>query len=156
MIEVLFVCLGNICRSPMAEGVFQHLANEAGLADRVTTDSAGTSGWHVGVPAHEGTRAVLRDHGIAYHGRAHQVTTADLHRAGFVVAMDMSNVRDLRRLDDNNILDGKLHLLLDFAPPGSPRDVPDPYYDGNFEQVYQLVESGCSGLLDHIREEHDL
>jgi len=156
LIEVLFVCLGNICRSPMAEGVFQHLVSEAGLADRIAAGSAGTSGWHVGNPAHEGTRAVLHDHGILYHGRARQVTTADLHQADFVVAMDMSNVRDLRRLDHNDTLDGKLHLLLDFAPPGSPRDVPDPYYDGNFERVYRLVESGCSGLLEHIREEHDL
>ncbi len=156
MIEVLFVCLGNICRSPMAEGVFQHLVNEAGLADRIAVDSTGTSDWHVGDPAHAGTRAVLRDHGIAYRGRSRQVTPLDLQRATFVVAMDMSNVRTLQRLDYDDRLDGKLHLLLDFAPAGSPRDVPDPYYDGNFEQVYALVEAGCAGLLHHIREEHNL
>jgi len=156
MIHVLFVCLGNICRSPMAEGVFQHLVNQAGLADQIKVDSTGTSRWNLGKPAHRGTRRTLRRHGIAYEGRARQVTLADLNQADYVIAMDANNVYDLRQMASREALGGKLHLLLDFAPPGYQAEVPDPIYDGKFEQVYELVEAGCRGLLDHIRTKHDL
>jgi len=140
----------------MAEGVFRHLVEQAGLAEQIQVDSAGTGAWHVGEQAHRGTRDVLRRHGIVYEGRARQVTLADLVEADYVVAMDTDNVYDLRYIGPRKSLDGKLHLLLDFAPPGSPREVPDPYYEGNFDQVYDLVEAGCRGLLEHIRTEHGL
>jgi protein-tyrosine phosphatase len=156
VIRVLFVCLGNICRSPMAEGIFQHLVNQAGLSDQIEIDSTGTHTWRVGGRAHRGTRNVLRRHNITYNGRARQVTPADLCEADYVVVMDADNVYDLRRLDRRVDLEGKLHMLLDFAPPGSPREVPDPYFDGAFEYVYDLIEVGCRGLLDHIRTEHGL
>lgn len=156
MIRVLFVCLGNICRSPMAEGIFQHLVDQAGLSDQMEIDSTGTHTWCVGERAHRGTRNVLRCHNITYNGRTRQVTPADLCEADYVVAMDADNVYDLRHLDHRVGLDGKLHMLLDFAPPGSPREVPDPYFDGAFEYVYSLIEVGCRGLLDHIRAEHGL
>jgi len=156
MIRVLFVCLGNICRSPMAEGVFRYLVDEAGLADQIGGDSAGTADWHVGEPAHPETRQALRQHGIPYRGRARQVTAADLTHFDYVIAMDGENLNDLRRLDRRGVLDGKLHRLLDFAPAGSPRDVPDPYYQGGFGYVYEMVEAGARGLLDHIRGEHEL
>lgn len=156
MIRVLFVCLGNICRSPMAEGVFQHLVDQAGLSAQIEVDSAGTGTWHVGERAHHGTRDVLRRHGIAYDSRARQVTRADLPEADYVVAMDSDNVHELQRLDRSGELDGKLHMLLEFLPPGSPREVPDPFYEGNFDYVYELVEAGCRGLLDHIRTEYNL
>lgn len=156
MIQVLFVCLGNICRSPMAEAVFQQQVKEAGLTRKIAVDSAGTGRWHVGEQAHRGTRDVLRRHGIPYQGRARQVMPSDLQQADYVIAMDSSNVNDLLAMDRQGVLDGKLYRLLDFAPPGSPRDVPDPYYEGNFDYVYELVESSSRKLLDHIRAERNL
>ena len=156
MVRVLFVCLGNICRSPMAEGVFGHLVAQAGLSEQISVDSAGTGSWHVGEPPHPGTRQVLHQHGIALDSTARQVDQADLRTADYIIAMDGENVRDLRRLDRQGLLDGKLRRLLDFAPPGGPRDVPDPYYDNDFDTVYRLVEAGSQGLLAHIRREHGL
>jgi protein-tyrosine phosphatase len=156
VIRLLFVCLGNICRSPMAVGVFRHLVDQASLADQIKADSASTTNWNAGRPAHRGTRQALRRRGIAYEGRARQVTQADLVEADYVIAMDTENIHDLRQGLPPGVLDGKLHLLLDFAYPGDAREVPDPIYDGRFEEVYELVEVGCRALLDHIREEHGL
>ena len=152
MIQVLFICLGNICRSPMAEAVFRRLATQAGLENKIDILSAGTSQWHVGEEAHRGTLAVLRRAGIAHHGRARQVTTTDLRVADYVIAMDQDNIFDLQRLDTRGDLAGKVYRLLEFAPPNFPRDVPDPYYDNNFDYTYKLVEAGCRGLLAFIQE----
>jgi protein-tyrosine phosphatase len=140
----------------MAEGVFQHLVDQAGLSDQIAVDSAGTSDWNLGSRAHRGTRQELKRHNIAYQGRARQVSLADLLEADYVLAMDMDNAYDLERLAPRGALGGKLRLLLDFAPRGFPREVPDPIYDGRFEEVHRLVEAGCRGLLDHIRAEHEL
>lgn len=156
MIRVLFVCFGNICRSPMAEAVFQHMVDQAGLSHAIEIDSAGIMEWNEGRPAHRGTRAELRRHGIKYEGNARRVRVPDLLEADYVVAMDAENVRDLRNLIPPKELNGKLRLLLDFAPHGYPGEVPDPIYDGKFDLVYELVEAGCSGLLDHIRAKHGL
>ena len=154
-IRVLFVCLGNICRSPMAEGVFRHLVEEAGLAEKIEVDSAGTSDWHVGEPAHEGTRHVLKAHGIAYDGRSRQVTRQDFYEFDYIVAMDSSNLvalRGMRPVDAH----AKLAIFLSFAEDIDMRDVPDPYYSGRFEYVYGLVERGARALLDYIREHEEL
>jgi protein-tyrosine phosphatase len=148
-VRVLFVCLGNICRSPMAEGVFQKMVDEAGLSDQIQVDSAGTGSWHVGETAHRGTLQVLRQHGIAYNGRARQVRSADFAPSIYVVAMDENNLRDLQRMNGRH---PQLFRLLDFAAHTTERDVPDPYYTGGFDYVYQLVEDGCRGLLAAIRE----
>ena len=153
MIRVMFVCLGNICRSPMAEGIFRHKVEAAGLSGQIQADSSGTSGYHVGDQPHPGTRRVLRAHGISYSHRSQQVSQRDLAAADYLVAMDRDNLQDLTWLDREGITDGKLSLLLDYAPQVGRRDVPDPYYEGNFERVYQLVEAGCEGLLAHIRKE---
>jgi protein-tyrosine phosphatase len=151
MIHVLFVCLGNICRSPMAEGVFQHMVNEAGLQDKITVDSAGTGSWHVGETAHPGTLQLLKRYDIPYNGRARQVTTEDLRRDDtYVIAMDSDNLRELEQRFGRH---PRLHRLLDFAAETTEKDVPDPYYTGNFEYVYQLVTDGCRGLLNKIRQE---
>jgi protein-tyrosine phosphatase len=156
MIQVLFVCLGNICRSPMAEAVFQHLVNQANLQEKIKVDSVGTGGWHVGEPAHPGTREILGRRGIRYDGCARQVTLDDLHNADYLVAMDEENLRALRRLDRQGLVDAKLALLMDFAQHVGIRHVPDPYYEDNFDHVYELVEAGCRGLLQQIRAEHKL
>jgi protein-tyrosine phosphatase len=156
VIRILFVCYGNICRSPMAEAVFQHLVDQAGLADQVVIDSAGTSAVNIGGPAHPGTRDVLLRHGIVYEGRARQVSLADIDEADYVVAMDYDNQATLARVGVPSDLDEKLYLLLAFAPDVSDREVPDPIYDGRFERVYDLIEAGCRGLLDHIRTKHNL
>ncbi len=156
MINILFVCLGNICRSPMAEAVFQALVNEAGLADQLYVDSAGVADWHSGEAADRRTLAVLRQHDIPYNGRSRQVRLADLQHFDYILAMDSQNMADLRRLDRNGALDGKLFRLLDFAPPGFPQDVPDPYYDNRFDYVYELVTAGSRGLLAHIRQKQGI
>lgn len=140
----------------MAEGIFQDMIDRAGLSEHIQVDSAGTSGWNAGKQAHRGTRQALSSHGITYDGCARQVTLADLHQAHYVVAMDTENVNSLRHMSPRELLGGKTYLLLDFAPPGYPAQVPDPIYDGKFDEVYELIEAGCRGLLDHIRAEHDL
>ncbi|HSV72511.1 MAG TPA: low molecular weight protein-tyrosine-phosphatase [Chthonomonadales bacterium] len=153
MVRVLFVCLGNICRSPMAEGVFRAAVAAAGLDGQIAADSAGTGHWHLHKPPHPGTRAVLDAHGIAYDHRARLVTRDDLRQFDYIVAMDSDNLADLRALGSAR---GELSLLLEHAGDGAPKDVPDPYYTGRFDEVYDLVERGVAGLLRHIRTEHHL
>lgn len=151
MISVLFVCLGNICRSPMAEAVFRQMVWEAGLEKRIHIDSAGIGGWHEGEPPHRGTRKILETRGISHEGiRARQISREDLDRFDIIVAMDSSNLSALRRMADKTSAD--LYLLTDFIPETDRSDVPDPYYTGNFEEVYELVEAGCRGLLQMIRK----
>jgi protein-tyrosine phosphatase len=137
----------------MAEAVFRKLVAEEGLEGQIVVDSAGTGSWHVGEPAHQGTRRVLRRHGIDYAGRARQVTTADMAPTHYIVAMDRSNIDELRRRFGDH---PRLYRLLDFAGDVDERDVPDPYYNGNFDDVYRLVEAGSRGLLDHICEQEGL
>jgi protein-tyrosine phosphatase len=151
-INVLFVCMGNICRSPMAEAVFRDLVKQQQLTDHFEIVSAGTGDWHAGEPAHHSTRETLRRHGIEPNGLfAKCVSQAMIDRADYVVAMDYENLADLRswRIDRK-----KLSRLLDYALDVEVRDVPDPYYDGRFEFVYTLVNRGAEGLLQQIRETH--
>lgn len=153
-VRVLFVCLGNICRSPMAEAVFQKLVNEAGLTDKILVDSAGTSSYHVGERAHPGTRRVLARHGIEYDGRARQIASQDQNNGTtYLVAMDSENLAALQdRFGDVP----HLYRLLDFAKNANVHDVPDPYYSDNFDYVYRLVDDGCHGLLATIRHNEGL
>lgn len=153
MIRVLFVCLGNICRSPMADGVFQHLVREAGLQDHFEIDSAGTAGYHTGEAPHRGTQKVLRQHGVAYRHAARQVTAGELAGWDYVIPMDASNLGNLERMGSAK---HEMRLLLDYAPETGVSEVPDPYYTGRFEEVYALVEQGCRNLLAHIRAEEGL
>lgn len=152
-IKVTFVCLGNICRSPMADGVFQEMVNKAGLQDKISVDSAGTSSYHVGEPAHRGTRKELKKHQIPYNGRSRQVNEADNNPNTYLIAMDESNLQDLNRAFGKR---EKNYRLLDFATNTNERNVPDPYYVGGFDYVYDLVADGCAGLLDFIQKEEGL
>ncbi|MEI7771070.1 MAG: low molecular weight protein-tyrosine-phosphatase [Chloroflexales bacterium] len=155
-VGVLFVCMGNICRSPMAEAVFRHMAQEAGLAARLRIDSAGTGGWHAGEPPHRGTLAVLRRHGIDAGGqRARQLTPDDFTQFDYIVAMDEENLADMARFHPE--AHARARLLLAYAPDAPVREVPDPYYDDRFDEVYGLVSAGCRGLLEQICErEHEI
>ncbi|NJN15064.1 MAG: low molecular weight phosphotyrosine protein phosphatase [Oscillochloris sp.] len=150
-VQVLFVCMGNICRSPMAEAVFRHLVNEAGLADRFLIDSAGTGGWHAGEPPHGGTLDILRKYRIdPGDQRARQLRAADFDQFDYILAMDHENMRDIAIRHPD--VAQRVRLLLDYAPEQPVREVPDPYYDGGFEQVYRLITSASRNLLREIRE----
>jgi protein-tyrosine phosphatase len=156
VIRVLFVCLGNICRSPLAEGVFRDLVERAGLGDRIEADSAGTGGWHAGEPPDPRSQDVARKHGVDLSAqRARRVDDRDFDRFDYVVAMDASNLDHLRRMRQGK---ARVMRLLDDVPALRVRDVPDPYYGGDdgFEHVYQLVTRGCTALLDRIRKDHAL
>ncbi|MGF1504370.1 MAG: low molecular weight phosphotyrosine protein phosphatase [Chloroflexi bacterium] len=156
-VSVLFVCLGNICRSPMAEAVFQQMVDDAGLSEQIRVDSAGTGSWHTGEAPHRGTQRVLREHNIAYDGRARQVAVADFDTFDYLIAMDRSNLRNITdQIEAHGGTDAHVGLLLDFASGADVDEVPDPYYDGRFEYVYQLVTDAAEGLLAHIREQHNL
>lgn len=151
MVRVLFVCLGNICRSPMAEAVFRHLVRQAGWEERIEIDSAGLGGWHEGQPPHPGTQQTLRQRGIDYEGiRARQIKVEDLTKFDYVVCMDEENLAGLKRLAPQAT---NVYKLLDFSDQANEKNVEDPYYTGRFEYVYELVESGCRGLLQTISKE---
>lgn len=156
MIKVLFVCLGNICRSPMAEAVFRDLVKREGLEDKIFVDSAGTGGWHVGSSPHRGTREILDRYQISYEGlKARQIHKNDLSDFDYIIAMDGENLGNLRRMAGYNNT-GEISRLMDFVPDADILDVPDPYYTGNFEEVYDMIVKGCKGLLQKIKEEHHL
>ena len=144
--SVLYVCLGNICRSPTAEGILRKLAGDRDLI----IDSAGTGAWHVGDPPDPRAIAEARQRGIDISGlRARQVQAEDFHRFDQILAMDRSNLRALERIR----LSGSkadLRLCLSDASGLGQTDVPDPYYDGGFEQAYELIEAAAKGLLQRI------
>lgn len=150
--KVLFVCLGNICRSPTAEGVFRHKVREAGLEERIEIDSAGTGDWHVGKAPDARTRAAALRRGYDLSSlRARQVSVADFSRYDLVLAMDNANLRDLKRLRGSS---GQAELDLFLRRYELEIDeVPDPYYGGEdgFEQVLDLVERACDGLLTEVK-----
>ena len=158
MINVIFVCLGNICRSPMADAVFQHMVKEAGLADDIMVDSAGTSRYHIGENAHRGTLKILKENGITYFGRARQLTSHDMDVFDYVLAMDKSNLSDIQSL--NRTTDtAQIQLFLQYAHNKQTvtyLEVPDPYYADRFDEVYDMVQKGSHALLEHIRAEHNL
>ena len=150
--SVLFVCLGNICRSPTAHGVFEGMLAGRGLADMVEVDSCGTGGWHVGEAPDTRAAAEAAKRGYELgHLRARQVSAADFRRFDYILAMDRANLRDLRLLCPSEYA-GHLGLFLEFAPDTGVTEVPDPYYGGEegFSHVLDLVESASEGLLETI------
>lgn len=156
MVRVLFVCLGNICRSPMAEAVFAHKVRAAGLQNEIEVDSAGTGNWHVGEAAHRGTLALLKLKEIEYNGRARQIVRDDLDRFDYIVTMDNDNLRDVQGLARRADVHAHIASLLSYALHLGVEEVPDPWYDGRFQAVYDLVDSATENLLAEIRREHPL
>jgi protein-tyrosine phosphatase len=158
-ISVLFVCLGNICRSPLAEAVFRSVVDEAGLADRIRIDSAGTSGYHAGDPPDRRTAEVALRRGVRVEGASRQIERSDFDSFEHIVVMDRENLRNVRRLAGGGSSDAEVRLLRDFDPMADgDLEVPDPYYGGpdGFENVHDLVERSARGLLEHLREAHGL
>ena len=161
-VRVLFVCLGNICRSPTAEGIFRQLVNDQGLDCAVAIDSAGTGDWHVGkAPDRRACRAAV-EHGYAIQDlRARQVSANDFDRFDYILAMDRQNLAELEAMRPPGF-GGHLGLLLDFSsecsPEGDHREVPDPYFGGDegFQLVVALISNACHGLLAHMRDHHGI
>jgi protein-tyrosine phosphatase len=153
-VSVLFVCMGNICRSPTAEGVFRHFLVEAGLDSTIQVDSAGTHAYHVGEPPDRRARAAAERRGFSLdHIRARRLDGADFERFDYLLAMDRDNLSLLRELGDPKYHD-KIRLFLDFAG-GQESEVPDPYYGGaaGFERVLDLVEEASRGLLETLQRD---
>jgi protein-tyrosine phosphatase len=146
-VRILFVCMGNICRSPTAEGVMRHLLAQRGLEGEIEVQSAGTGGWHAGSPPDARSARAAAARGITLEGAARQVTRADFHDFDLLVAMDRDNLRDLLAIAPPGT-EHKVRMLL-----AGDRDVPDPYYGGphGFENVLDLVEAACEQLLDELR-----
>ena len=148
--KILFVCLGNICRSPTAEGVFKGLAQQAG-AD-VIVDSAGTSGWHDGNLPDSRSMAEATRRGYDLSDlRSRKLTAADFHEFDLIIGMDDSNIANIKRAAPDGH-DAKISKFLDYAPDQPLRDVPDPYYEDNFEGVFDLIEDASRGLLKEISQ----
>lgn len=162
-IGVLFVCTGNICRSPTAQGVFEALVREAALQERFLIDSAGTSRHHVGQAPDPRTQKAARDRGVDLsRQRARQVRAEDLQRFHYLVAMDTGHYEDLLTLRDKqdaaDQLTARIVRLLDFVADPALQDVPDPYYGpiNGFGRVYDIVADGCQAFLQHLRQEHGI
>ena len=158
MLRLCFVCLGNICRSPVGEGVMRSLVQGAGLAHVVEVDSAGTAGYHAGEPPDGRARAAGRRFGVEVGGRARQFKRADFDRFDYVLAMDRSNFEDLNELAPD-AAKKKLHLLRSFDPASADgASVPDPYYgaEEDFDDVVRICLAACTPLLETLRREHGL
>lgn len=150
--RVCFVCLGNICRSPSAEGIFQHLVNQKGFGNYFFIDSAGTSSYHIGEKANSKSRQVAQGHGVKISSRARQLESRDLEEFDLIIAMDSSNFQNIRRLDTKNLYADKIKRMRDYDSTPGDGDVPDPYYGGisGFENVFKILERSCENLLAEL------
>lgn len=154
-IKVLFVCLGNICRSPLGEGIFRHMVNEADMSDYFYIDSAGTSAYNTGSSPDRQARKVARAHGVFIDDlKARRINKRDLEEWDYIIAMDSSNFRNIERLGK---VSASLHLMREFDPEG-PGDVPDPWgmEDSEFREVYDTIERSCRNLLESIIRKYSL
>ena len=154
-VKLLFVCLGNICRSPSAEGIMNHLVQKAGLEGQIVCDSAGTSGYHVNEPPDPRMTAAARRQGIALTGHSRKVELPDFEQFDLILAMDRDNYRTLLERERTGFHQGKVRLMCDFCEKLPETEVPDPYYSGSdgFDHVINLLLDACSGLLEHVKQE---
>ncbi|KAB2224928.1 MULTISPECIES: low molecular weight protein-tyrosine-phosphatase [Staphylococcus] len=151
MIHVAFVCLGNICRSPMAEAIMRQRLQERGISD-IKVLSRGTGRWNLGEPPHNGTQKILQKYHIPYDGMVSELFEPD-DDFDYIIAMDQSNVDNIKQINPN--LQGQLFKLLEFSNM-EESDVPDPYYTNNFEGVFEMVQSSCDNLIDYIVKDANL
>ena len=154
-IRILFVCLGNICRSPLAESVFRHLARERGVEELFEIDSAGTSGYHDGDPPDPRSVATARARGVEVCGESRKLTARDLQHFDYVIAMDRENRANIARVQAAGGGGARVHLLREWDAQGGRPDVPDPYNGGErgFEEVHDIVERSCAALLDDLLQQ---
>jgi protein-tyrosine phosphatase len=150
--RLLFVCLGNICRSPSAEGIMNHLIQERGLDHHITCDSAGTSSYHIGSPPDTRMTAAARKQGIELRGQARQFVRSDFENFDLILAMDRQNYHDILRLADSQEAEEKIKLMCSYCKDYSDEEVPDPYYGGSegFRYVINLLLDACDGLLESL------
>ncbi|MGV2828296.1 low molecular weight protein-tyrosine-phosphatase [Myxosarcina sp. GI1(2024)] len=150
--KLLFVCLGNICRSPSAENIMNHLIERAGLQTKIVCDSAGTSGYHIGASPDRRMSTAAFQRGLQLRGRSRKLHPSDLQRFDLILAMDRENYQDILYLDREGKYEDKVYLICDFATNYQEREVPDPYYGGQegFERVMDLLFDACEGLLNYV------
>lgn len=150
--KLLFVCLGNICRSPSAENIMNHLITEAGMSDKIICDSAGTSGYHIGASPDRRMNAAAITKGIELQGKSRKLKPSDLQQFDLILAMDRENYQDILYLDREGKYESKVRLMCDFATDRNEREIPDPYYGGQdgFNYVIELLFDACAGLLDYV------
>ena len=150
--KLLFVCLGNICRSPSAENIMNHLIQKAGLSAKITCDSAGTSGYHVGAIPDRRMNTAAWKRGLDLQGQSRKLKPTDLQKFDLILAMDRENYHDILYLDREGKYEDKVRMMCDFATQKPEREVPDPYYGGTegFDYVIDLLFDACSGLLDYV------
>ena len=156
--KLLFVCLGNICRSPSAENIMNHLIEEAGLSDRITCDSAGTASYHIGSPPDRRMALAARKRDIELLGEARQFTRKDFENFDLILAMDRDNYRNILALDATGKYKDKVRLMCDFCQKYDLKEVPDPYYGGpeGFDRVIDLLHDASEGLLEYAIAEEKL
>lgn len=156
--KLLFVCLGNICRSPSAENIMNYLIEKEGLQDQFECDSAGTSRYHIGSPPDKRMQLAAKKRGIELKGKARQIEEFDLEYYDFILAMDKSNYEDILALDRTGKYKDKIKLICDFTTQFKDKEVPDPYYGGEsgFDYVIDLLLDACQGLLNYIRNKNKI
>ncbi|WP_293353675.1 MULTISPECIES: low molecular weight protein-tyrosine-phosphatase [unclassified Microcoleus] len=153
MTKLLFVCLGNICRSPSAENIMNHLIKQAGLSDRITCDSAGTGGYHIGSPPDNRMALAARKRKIELLGEARQFNRKDFENFDLILAMDRDNYRNILAVDTAGKYKDKVRLMCEFCRSHDLKEVPDPYYGGpeGFDRVIDLLLDACEGLLEYVK-----